>query len=462
MGATFAADMLASPQSPGLAAMAFYERAGLVKRVTPVARGLSRVFETAGGAGPMVFSGAGATAALTLAAAVEPRQRLDDGLSLVEMGRDEDVPKLQLALASDPNVISVSRVPVRYMCVQVPRRRVAPRASSSLPIGPAAVPPSPSTMWNLQKIKWAEARALSDFADAGEVSVAVLDSGIDGSHPDLQGRVTKYIWAHPDLPEASSMKDIIGHGTHVSGTIGADFNNNLGINGICACRIHSWKIFDDVPDLYGTTYVYFVDPVMYLRALIECASERMDVVNLSIGGEGGPSAPEAQAFRDLIANGTVVVAAMGNHRQQGSRPSYPAAIPGVIAVGATGITDKVATFSNRGNHISICAPGEAIWSTLPTYPGQFGFEVETDTTGKYHQGKPQRRDVDYDAWPGTSMATPHVAAAAALYIAKKGRVGSAAVRQALIETADKVPDMGGQDFHPDYGYGRLNLLNLLQ
>ena len=109
-------------------------------------------------------------------------------------------------------------------------------------------------------------------------------------------------------------------------------NNGIGINGMCVCQIHAHKIFDDIPDFiqtpFGAKYVYFTDPVMYLRALFDCIDARVDVVNLSIGGGGRPSAPEAQAFQSLIANGTVVVAAMGNDRQQGSPISYPAAIPG--------------------------------------------------------------------------------------------------------------------------------------
>src|SRR5207248_2069670 len=137
-------------------------------------------------------------------------------------------------------------------------------------LAPAAAPPNPNTMWNLQKIRWAEARAISGFKDATTITVAVLDTGIDTSHPDLQGGVIEsYVHAHPDLPNASSDEDLIGHGTHVSGTVAATIGNGLGINGICRCRLRMWKIFDDVADLWktqvGYTFVYFVNPVMYLR-----------------------------------------------------------------------------------------------------------------------------------------------------------------------------------------------------
>ena len=144
----------------------------------------------------------------------------------------------------------------------------------------------------------------------------------------------------------------------------------------------------------------------------------------------------------------------------GSPPSYPAAIPGVIAIGATDRIDRVASFSNAGNHISLSGPGVAIWSTLPTYPGQTGFEAEF-RNGRLIPGEPERRENDYAAWQGTSMASPHVAAAAALLLANKGRMSGAQVRTRLEETADKVPAMGRADWHIDYGVGRLNLLRLL-
>lgn len=465
-----AAAMLADPATPGLAALSFYERAGLVKRVVSVPRRSSRRPEPARAVFTGMAPGGLGASAVIAASAIDSGEQHGGGLSLVELERDEDVPKLQLAMASDPNVASVSRVPVRYLAVRAPRRPQRRRSGPAAPVAagiiPMAAPPNPSTLWNLSKINWSEVRQLSGFADADDISVAVLDSGIEEAHPDLQDRIVDYTWAHPDLPQASSVNDLIGHGTHVAGTIAARFDNAFGVNGICKCRLRAWKIFDDIPDLaftqFGPTYLYYVDPVMYLRALLDCVDDRLGVVNLSIGGPGTPSLPEAAAFAEMIANGTVVVAAMGNEREQGSPISYPAAIQGVIAVGATGITDRVANFSNRGNHISICAPGEAIWSTLPTYPGQFGWDAEVGPGGQLRQGKAQRRQVDYDAWDGTSMAAPHVAAAAALYLAKHGSVGPAIVRQALIESADKVPLMGTNEFHPDYGYGRLNLLSLLQ
>jgi subtilisin family serine protease len=395
------------------------------------------------------------TANLVDAAAEALGQGVNAGSSIIELQNDKDLPRLQKELARDVNIEYVSRVPIRYIA------RRSGRVSNRPGMGIAAVPPSADSMWNLNKIEWRQARALPNIKDAEQIKVAVLDTGIDAAHPDLQGQVSQYRYVHPDLPLTSGERDIIGHGTHVAGTIGALDNNGIGIHGICNCQLIAHKIFDDEPDRWGDIFYYFVEPVMYLRALTECLDLGVNVINLSIGGSGEPDQAEREIFEALIESGTTIVAAMGNERQEGNPISYPAAIPGIIAVGATNIDDSVANFSNRGNHISISAPGVAIWSTLPTYGGQQGFEAVRDPAGSWVQGRAFVREVNYDAWPGTSMATPHVTAAVALLLANQGMGTPASVRERLMETADRVAGMKGDDFHPDYGAGRLNLRRLL-
>ena len=446
--------------TPGMNLLERYERGGLIKRVTALARPASAA-EAVRGALAVVAMSHGlrrTTARRSPAATAATAATANAGVSMVELERDEDTLKLQKALADDPHIEFVSRVPIRYLLAGKQSAAKARRPGAR-----RAAPPA-STMWNLRTILWNEARAARTFKEATGVNVAVLDSGIDRTHPDLNGRVASYTFLHPDTPTISGEKDIIGHGTHVSGTIGAVIGNRRGINGICACRLHSWKIFPDQPDYSPEEddFEYYVDPVMYQRALADCVEQRMDVVNLSIGGPGEPDPQELALFEQLIANGTTVVAAMGNEREWGSPTSYPAAIPGVIAVGATSLTDRVANFSNRGDHISVCAPGKGIWSTLPTYGGQSGFAAARGPNGKPIEGKPFKRETDYDDWDGTSMASPHVAAAVALLIAKRGQIGPDECRRLLTLGSDAVAGMGGKTFDSDYGYGRLNLERLLK
>ena len=431
-------------------ALARMHRTGLVRRLTPVGRAaVAKGKAVKSFAMPAAFIGTKSE---------ERGARLTAGVSLVEMEHASDVRTAQDELANDPSVEFVSRVPIRYFLARAPRRR----AKASLTAAKAA--PASGSPWNLRKIRWREARALPHFKDADKVKVAVLDTGVDGKHPDLAGRVAAYHWQHPDTPSVSGPNDIVGHGTHVSGTIAAAINNGLGINGICRCKLSVWKIFSDetIYDEWSDIFTYVVEPVMYIRALADCLDEGVDVINLSIGGPGKPDAQELQLFNALMANGTTIVAAMGNEREDGSPTSYPAAIPGVVAVGATSIDDSVANFSNRGDHISVCAPGKAIWSTLPTYPGQDGFEAAHDGGGPPKEGKPLRRETDYDSWSGTSMATPHVTAAAALAIAKSGVHDSDKTKTLLEKKAARVPGMSGKPFHPDYGHGRLDLYALLR
>jgi hypothetical protein len=432
--------------APSLLAM---ERSGLIRRVVPLIRSETPAALDAASA---VLSSFGAEKNVTrLGSAIA------SGTAFVQLEKGVDVHEARRRLSDDAQVQFVSRVPLRYMALPTAKPRRRPPSPSTA----AAPPPAPSGLWNLLKVQWATARNKSEFVDADNVKVAILDTGVDNGHPDLM--VTQYIHDHPDTPHLSGIKDIAGHGTHVAGTVAATIGNAAGINGICRCRLMCWKIFNDQTVLIRSQrrFTYVVDPLMYQRALADCLDEDVDVINLSIGGTQPPDPQERQLLNALLANGTTIVAAMGNHRHLGSLPSFPAAVPDVIAVGATSIDDSVATFSNRGDHITISAPGVSIWSTMPTYSGQSGFDAVIGAGDAAKEGKAIPRETNYAALDGTSMATPHVTAAAALLIAKKGRLGPTATANALQASSDRVAGMGGLDFHPDYGSGRLNLDRLL-
>lgn len=439
--------------SPGVMALSFYERSGLIKRVIPLQR--QATFPV--GAGPLR-----ATAMIMGAATpyAEVKKGPTTGVSIVELQPGTNLGQLQSSLAQDPSFEFVSPVPIRYLMGR--RSAAGGRAPAAPGATIAATPPPADTLWNLRKIRWQQARD-GGLNMAANVRVAVLDTGVDIENPDLPGGEITYVHDYPESQASTSEMDIIGHGTHVAGIIRAVTGNAAGINGICECRLSVYKIFGDEPASQAVTepfphFPYYVDPILYRVALAACLDEGVEVINLSIGGPGAPDPQERALFQSLIDAGVAVVAAMGN--ENSSRRSYPAAIRGVIAVGATSADDFRADFSNFGGHIALSAPGVAIWSTLPTYPGQSGFFAVQGPGNTWVRGQPISRETDYDAWDGTSMACPHVAAATALAIAKYGSLSAQEVRDKLVAAVDKVPSMGGRDFTNDLGAGRLNLLKL--
>jgi subtilisin family serine protease len=439
-------EALAASPSPGLSALSVYERAGLIKRVIPLARPAAARARVV--AAPMAAMAGIAAAAVSF---VEDDPAPNAGVALIELhhgtaGQDD----LQLALARDASVEYVASVPVRYL--------MARRRTSGEEAGVASTPPTGDGFWNLKKIGWSEARA-AGHVSAEDVRVGILDTGVDFKHPDLPAP-RRYLYDYGIPDGVTSDRDIVGHGTHVMGTICARINNDVGVNGICEATPACYKIFgDQVKYIAARNYFAFlVDPVLYHAALAECVEEGEQVVNLSIGGYGIPTPQELKLFRDLIDNGCTVIAAMGNDNTTAS--SYPAAISGVVAVGATSYDDARASFSNAGGHISLSAPGVGIWSTLPTYAGRTGNHAALTPAGLPTPGAEMSREADYAAWQGTSMATPHVAAAAALLIAHYGPMSPADVRDRLMQACDPVPSMGTSHFTAEYGAGRLNLVKL--
>jgi subtilisin family serine protease len=285
-----------------------------------------------------------------------------------------------------------------------------------------------SRQWNHAAIQLHRARERSKFDSADEIIVAVVDSGIDKEHPDLIAAIHSY---ENYLASTEDDRDYVGHGTHVSGIIAATINNKIGVSGICGAQIMAIKGLPRRGNAWNAE--------KYYKALAHPMDHGAQILNLSLGGGYDPG--EEDIIADLFAAGVIVVAAMGNEFLEGNPTSYPAAYDGVIAVGATDEADRRADFSCTGPHIDLCAPGVNILSTVPRYPSEF---AET---------------VDYDAWPGTSMATPHVAAAAALLLAKHGNLSPQEVAELLTDSVDRVP--GQTDWDEEHGAGRLNLFNAL-
>jgi subtilisin family serine protease len=353
---------------------------------------------------------AGARSAL---AAVARRPEQDRSARLVEVKIRAGASPAQLAA-------HVRRMEnVEYAFVPPVRRLFARRASA---------PPDPleSRQWAHAAIRLQQARAAAGFRNAGNMTVAVVDSGIDRTHPDL-----KHVLAGYKNFLRGSDKDLVGHGTHVAGIIAATTGNRVGVSGVCAAKILALKALPRDNQEF--------DAPAYYRAL-RYVIGRARVLNLSLGGERDPA--EIDILHDVIDAGVVVVAAMGNEYEEHNPSEYPAAIREVCAVGATDQGDRRATFSNTGRHIDLVAPGVDILSTTPTY--------KYDDEGERN----------YDSWDGTSMATPHVAGAAALVLAKWPELTPAQVIRKLQSTADRVA--GAKKGSSAYGAGRLNCQKALR
>ncbi len=291
--------------------------------------------------------------------------------------------------------------------------------------------PDPMTnlQWGLRAIGWFDAARV----DGRSMAVGVIDTGVDASHPELADRVAEY--HHP----GTRAEDIVGHGTHVAGIIGAQANNRVGIAGVAQCKLHVWKVFGDAPAADGE---YYVDPDLMPDALRAAATSGLSAVNLSLGGTGS-SRTEELLIKRLLDRGVAVVAAMGNEFEIDNATSYPAAYPGVLAVGSIAETRRRSSFSNTGAHIGICAPGSNILSTLPRRRSSY------------------RDERDYASWSGTSMATPHVAGAAALVAALHPDFGAQDVQAHLRKTAATLSAMGRRARTNEYGDGLLDLKRAL-
>ena len=260
--------------------------------------------------------------------------------------------------------------------------------------------------WNLHKIG---APAAWDTVMGKRARVAVVDSGIAADHPDLSGKIA----AQKDMVDNDSVaEDSVGHGTHVAGTVAAATNNGEGVAAVCpSCKLLVARSGDEDGILSSDV----------VQGIYWSVDNRAKVINLSLGSYGNSRILE-HAVNYAWQHGVVVVAAAGNDNTD--RPSYPAAYVKVISVAATDAADEKAPFSNYGK-VDVAAPGVKILSTIP--------------------------GGGYEAWDGTSMASPHVAALAGL-LAAQGRTATE-IRRRIEKTA---VDLGapGKDEH--YGWGRID------
>jgi subtilisin family serine protease len=254
--------------------------------------------------------------------------------------------------------------------------------------------------------------------------IAIVDTGVDRTHPDLASKVLPG-WNF--VSGNSDASDDFGHGTHVAGIAAAVSNNVTGVAGI------AWQnpiLPVKVLDSQGSgTYDAIANGIIY------AADRGASVINLSLGGFYG-STTLSQACQYAYQKGCVLVAAAGNN--DSTLIQYPAAYPTVIAVGATDQDDGKAWFSNYGRQLSVTAPGVDILSTTPMAP------VTLNTLYGYA--------TQYDSLSGTSMACPHVAGVAGLLLSVNPNLGPDNVRHLLQRTALDLGELGWDEL---FGYGRI-------
>jgi type VII secretion-associated serine protease mycosin len=261
--------------------------------------------------------------------------------------------------------------------------------------------------------------------------VAVIDTGVWAKHPDLKGRVLKG-W---DFIESdSSAGDRNGHGTHVAGVVAATANNRRGIAGLApSAKILPVRVLNAAGS--GNT-------ATVARGIRYAVRKGADVINLSLAGEFS-DAQLSSAISYARRKNVVVVAAAGN-RGCSARTTYPAAYPGVIGVGAMQRNGAIAPYSNCGPYVDLVAPGSGIQSTMIRQPSL---------------SMPCAYGKTYCMLDGTSMASPHVAAAAAILVSRsKNRLRATKIRQIL---STRTTDIGAPGYDTSSGFGRLNVQRAL-
>ncbi|MFI2303707.1 type VII secretion-associated serine protease mycosin [Actinacidiphila glaucinigra] len=255
------------------------------------------------------------------------------------------------------------------------------------------------------------------------VTVAVLDTGVDGTHPDLSGQVLE----GKDMVGFGARRGDIAwarHGTGMAGIIAGHGHGPGGSDGVLGiapeARILPVRVILEDKDpqrkkARTTRGSALADGIRW------AADHGADVINLSLGDDSRTAHPEAQeddAVQYALRKGVVVVASAGNGGEQGNRASYPAAYPGVIAVAAVDRYGSRAAFSTRRWYATVAAPGVDV--------------VIADPNRRYYEG-----------W-GTSTASAYVSGAAALVRSAYPRLSPAQVKRLLEETARSSP-AGGRD-----------------
>ncbi len=271
--------------------------------------------------------------------------------------------------------------------------------------------------WALTALKAERAWKISKGAG---VTVAVIGTGVDAAHPDLRGRIVRGKdfaggaggFGNRDDGRAAEQS------THAAGIIvgtGRNYRGD-GMSGLAPeARVMPLGVYrDGKPQADATA-----------KAIRYAASHGVRIIDVAASFKR-PNPAIRSAVKYAIAQDAVVVAGAGDNGKDGNRPTYPASLPGVVAVVATDKKGAVWTSSHRGGKLTLAAPGVAILTTA--------------------------RNNDYWTGDGTGYAAPWVAAGAALLRSEHPRWNSRQVVQKLIDTADR---KGAAGHDPRYGFGQI-------
>jgi subtilisin family serine protease len=267
------------------------------------------------------------------------------------------------------------------------------------------------SQWHLSKIQ--APAAWDTTTGSSSQIVAIIDSGVRASHPDLVGKV---LVGYDFVANDNDANDENGHGTAVAGTVSPGSNNQIGVCGV------AWSnpiLPVRVLDVNGSgTYSAIANGIIY------AADRGAKVINLSLGGTSS-SRTLQDAINYAWNKQCVIVAAAGNN---GSNIAfYPAACSNVVAVSATNASDTRPTWSNFGSYVDVSAPGVDILSVY---------------------GSDQ-----YAAWNGTSFSSPVTSGVVALMAAANSTLTNAQLVSVLIKNSD---DIGALGYDVYYGNGRVN------
>lgn len=371
-----------------------------------------------------------------LPGAVHQTRLTEDGWEILRLPTELTVDQA-LARLGDKSEVEAAEPNIRYPFLDAADPGpMASTATGPVPHTAATAAPPPDDplyprLYGLHRIGAPDAWQYTRGTNT--VVIAVFDTGVDYTHPELAPNM----WHNPEeipgnridddrngfiddvyganvVDGSGDPMDSQGHGTHVAGTIAAAGNNHLGVVGVnWNVLILAVRVARNHDGAFTGDLVRGLD---YLTAL-KRRGVNLVAVNHSWGGPW-PGAALSEAFARLSAAGVINVIAAGNARNDHARvPSFPSEFnfPGILSVAATGPGDHLTSFTEFSRYtVDVAAPGLDVWSTLPR----------------------QR----YGAWSGTSMAAPHVTGAIGLLYALRPDLQPEEVRRLLMATVDPLPD----------------------